>query len=119
MTDMVNFFNILFGYDNHYGSVEHFIVGECAYIKTCNGGWSYNESIDRDLHSVFNRHIIVNNHPTTIYQFYLLSSQIKNKELLLSDDVREKFEYKFYAEDEGKKSWEFVKNYLEKNNDKL
>lgn len=119
MTDMVNFFKLLSRYDCNCGNYEHFIVGECAYIKTCNGGWSHNESIDSDLYTDFNRHIIVNNHPTTIYQFYLLSRQIKNKELLITEDVREIFEYKFYSEDEGIKSWQFVKNYLETHNEKL
>lgn len=114
MIDVKYFFDILCGYNSAYGTVEHFIVGECVYIKTYNGGWSHNECVDSDLFSKFSSSIIVNDHPITIYKFYLLSLRLKNKDLLLkTSDIREEFEYKVRAEDEGKKHYEFVKHYLD------
>jgi len=118
MKDVKVFFKLLSNYDCNIGFVEHFIVGECVYIKTCNGGWSENESVDCDLFSKFSSKIIVNDHPVTIYKFYLLSRYLENKDLLLkTDDIREEFEYTVRAEDEGKKHYEFVKHYLETHND--
>ena len=120
MTDVKDFFDMLSGYNLTYGIVEHFIVGECVCIKTNNGGWSENESVDSELFGKFSSKIIVNDHPVTIYKFYLLSRYLENKDLLLkTDDIREKFEYKIHAEDEGKKHYEFVKHYLEVHNEKM
>ena len=123
--DFIKVLEFLGVYDDNCGEVSYIRVGADLLIETYNGGWSKNETIDSDMHSLCRNYIVINNHPITLYRFancYLVHILYPEKNIylnldLIQPELRNSYKRSVCFEDYDYKSYKFCEERRIKAND--